>query len=230
MLVVGSRFNGPPASGNGGYVCGLVSTLVDGDAEVTLRSPPPLDTEMDVARVPGGFEVLDGSTVVATAQRAEGEWPQPPAIPAWQDAVAASRTYVGFGSHEFPTCFTCGPERSDGLAIFPGHVAEDIVAAPWTPDRSLPNDEGAIDVPIVWAALDCPGAWVYMRDVTSDPVVLGRMAARILEPIEIGRRYISMAWPLGSEGRKSFAGTALIDDTGAPVAFSRQTWIAIRTD
>ncbi len=185
---------------------------------------------MDVARVPEGFEVLDGSTVVATAHRAQESWPEPPSIPTWQAADAASRAYVGFDGHEFPTCFTCGPDRSDGLGIFPGHVDDETVAAPWTPDRSLPNDDGVLDIPIVWAALDCPGAWVYMRDVTSDPVVLGRMAARILEPIEIGRRYISMAWPLGEEGRKSFAGTALIDDAGRPVATSRQTWIAIRTD
>src|SRR4051794_26153021 len=41
-LVLDPRFNGPPGSANGGYACGAVGELVDGPAEVTLRSPPPL--------------------------------------------------------------------------------------------------------------------------------------------------------------------------------------------
>ena len=35
-MLVSSRFCGPPDSGNGGYVAGLVAEYVDGDAEVKL--------------------------------------------------------------------------------------------------------------------------------------------------------------------------------------------------
>lgn len=226
MLVIPGRYNGPPESGNGGFACGLVSTLVDGDAEVTLRSPPPLDTELDVAHVPEGIEVLDGSTLVATARSAPEAPPAVPPPPTFEQAVEASRSYLGFHRHEFPTCFTCGPDRDDGLGIYPGPIGE-VVAAPWIPNESLPLDHDLLPAPLVWAALDCPGAWVGARDLTVDPVVLGRMAAVVHEPIVIGHRYVSMAWPLGSDGRKSWAGTALIDEHGTAVAVARQTWIAV---
>jgi len=42
-VTIDRRFRGPSDSGNGGYVCGVVAALVGGPAEVTLRSPPPLD-------------------------------------------------------------------------------------------------------------------------------------------------------------------------------------------
>jgi len=37
-------FYGPPNSGNGGYVCGMLVHHITGAAEVTLRSPPPIGT------------------------------------------------------------------------------------------------------------------------------------------------------------------------------------------
>src|SRR6266487_5469322 len=65
-LVIAPRFCGPPDSGNGGYVCGLVAARVDGLAEVTLRRPPPLATAMTVERDDdGSVRVLDGHTLVA---------------------------------------------------------------------------------------------------------------------------------------------------------------------
>ena len=42
------RFCGPPNSGNAGYVCGMLARHITGAAEVTLRAPPPLETELDV--------------------------------------------------------------------------------------------------------------------------------------------------------------------------------------
>ena len=41
QIVIKSRFNGPPDSGNGGYVCGVVASAVEGPSIVTLRKPPP---------------------------------------------------------------------------------------------------------------------------------------------------------------------------------------------
>ena len=46
-LSIPAFFNGPPESGNGGYTCGRVAELVDAEVvEVSLRSPPPLDTAL----------------------------------------------------------------------------------------------------------------------------------------------------------------------------------------
>ena len=44
-LVIDDRYNGPPASANGGYACGRIAAFVDGPARVTLRKPPPLHTD-----------------------------------------------------------------------------------------------------------------------------------------------------------------------------------------
>ena len=42
-LTIPARFNGPPASANGGYTCGLVAGLVGAeDVSVSLRLPPPI--------------------------------------------------------------------------------------------------------------------------------------------------------------------------------------------
>src|SRR5207342_3763085 len=49
-LVIAPRFCGPPDCGNGGYVCGLIAAYLDGQAEITLRRPPPLATPMAVDR------------------------------------------------------------------------------------------------------------------------------------------------------------------------------------
>ena len=72
-LVIAPRFCGPPDSGNGGYVCGLIAGYLDGPAEVTLRLPPPLETPLAVERDGhGSARVLDGQTLIAEATRSPG--------------------------------------------------------------------------------------------------------------------------------------------------------------
>jgi len=227
-LTIPSRYNGPPNSGNGGYTCGLVAALVGAGAEVTLRRPPPLDTPMAVSVVDGMTLVHDGETLIAEGRVIEWdlEVPLPPTMEA---AADASTRYVGFDRHEFPLCFTCGPDRDDGLGVWPGRVeGTELVASPWAPPDGIRVVDGNLAEEIVWAALDCPGAWVGARDITIDPVVLGRMAARILHPLPADGSFLSYAWPLGEDGRKSYAGTAVADETGRVLAYARQTWIAIR--
>ncbi len=225
-LVVPRRFNGPPTSGNGGYVCGLVATQIDGLAEVTLRSPPPLDTEMEVVATADGIEVRTDRTLVATARRVHPWEPSCHEPPSLEAARAARAHYRGHVTHEFPTCFTCGPARDDGLRIYPGAVGGGVVASAWFADRSLPSSNRALSTAIVWAALDCPGAWASAR-LEEGPIVLGRMAVMILEPVAPGKEYVSFGWTLRDEGRKTFAATALSDDSGRVLAVAKQTWIAL---
>jgi hypothetical protein len=227
VKAIPGRFNGPPASANGGYACGLFASLVEGDAEVTLRSPPPLDTAWTVVEEDGVHRVLQGETLVAEVKPAtvDLEVPTPPSIGA---AEAARSRYLGYEQHEFPTCFTCGTEREDGLAIHPGPVlGTGLVSSPWRADESLPATDGRLAGEIVWAALDCPGAWATMRETTADPVVLGRMAAHIVAPVPIGATLVSYGWQIGGEGRKAYAGTAIADESGKVLAYARQTWIAL---
>jgi hypothetical protein len=65
QITIPKRFCGPPESGNGGYVCGLLAGYVNGDAEVTLRLPPPLDRPLDVVRESGVARLMEGDKLVA---------------------------------------------------------------------------------------------------------------------------------------------------------------------
>jgi hypothetical protein len=67
-----------------------------------------------------------------------------------------------------------------------------------------------------------------MRDPTSRSSSAS-MSARIDAELAIGEPCVVAAWPLGGEGRKRFAGTALYSATGTPIAVARATWIEIAT-
>ena len=81
---------------------------------------------------------------------------------------------------------------------------------------------------IVWAAIDCPGAYAVGAEGRGD-LVLGRMTARILRVPDGGEQCVVTAWPLGEEGRKVFAGTALFSADGELLALARQVWIEPRS-
>jgi hypothetical protein len=217
-LVIDPRFNGPVGSANGGYTCGLVADFLDGIAEVTLRRPPPLGRPLGVERDDRRVVVRDGDAVVAEAVEAtfELEIPEPPTT---EEARGASSRYPGFDEHAFPTCFVCGPDREagDGLRIFAGPLRDRLVAAPWTPTE--------VDRHVVWAALDCPGA-IAVGFPDRGETLLGRFSAIVDELPEVGEPCVVVGWPLGEEGRKLYAGTALYGEGGRPLARARATWIA----
>jgi hypothetical protein len=115
-LVIVSRFCGPPDSGNGGYVCGLIAGYLDGPAEVTLRKPPPLETPLNLERDGGGsVRVRDGQTLIAEATSSPNgralQLPDPVSVQQARSAGARSHLRVHPGLHPFPTCFVCGPDR-----------------------------------------------------------------------------------------------------------------------
>src|SRR3954453_139426 len=92
--VLDPRFNGPPGTANGGYACGAVGELVDGPAEVSLRSPPPLGGPLDGAFLSGGEgEVRHGDVLVAAARPVDGVDAEPPVRPTLADAREAVRRH-----------------------------------------------------------------------------------------------------------------------------------------
>jgi hypothetical protein len=225
-IVVPARFNGPDGSGNGGYVAGLLAAQAVGVSEVTLRRPPPLETPLDVRRGDNGVELYDGPSFVAQAVPAEFdvEVPEPVDV---EVAERASASYAGLAGHPFPRCFVCGPDRPDGLRIFPGLVpGRGVVAAPWRPAAEFANPKGEVREEFVSAALDCTGGWSL--DISAGrPLVLGRFAVRAERPVAAGQPHVVMGWPLGVDGRKLYAATALLSAAGETLAVATATWIAI---
>ena len=216
------RFRGPLTSANGGYACGRLAAFVDSDVvEVTLRLPPPLECALDVRRDGDAAALLDLDTVVAEARPAVDDL-QAPAPLSLADAEDAASRHVRMGSPVFGECFVCGiREDDDGLGIYAGPVAgrEPVHAAPWTVRETAPE--------IVWAAIDCPGAFAVGAEGRGG-TVLGRMTARIIRVPDTGEPCVVASWPLGEDGRKLFAGTALFGEDGELLALARQTWITPR--
>jgi hypothetical protein len=234
VLTIDARYNGPPGSANGGYACGAVAAALPdgaGAAEVTLRTPPPLDAPMRIKPRDDGIVVLsDDDVLVAEGHRVAAEFDSPSAVD-FEMAVQASRGYPGFEHHSYPGCFVCGPERAigDGLRLFPGAVSgRRVVAAPWIPNDSVGDEDGVVRDEVLWGALDCPSwfAWSAFEPFDGRPL-LGRLAAEILERPRAGDRLVSVAWPISRDGRKIYAGASLFTAAGALLARSRATWLTV---
>ncbi len=221
-MIIGSRFNGPPGTGNGGYSAGRCATSLgprDGAIEVTLLRPPPLDEELTPRAEDGLLRVYTtaGDLVAEARESTVDEFVAPVA---WADAVEVSKDYPGFRSHPFPTCFVCGTEREvgDGLRLFPGRLPDRRTAAPFVvPDEIAPE--------LVWAALDCPGGWSVPLE--GRPYVLGRIAARVDALPAPGQKCVVMGQMTGEEGRKAFTVSSLYGPRGELLATARGTWIAL---
>jgi hypothetical protein len=131
--------------------------------------------------------------------------------------AVAEASFPGHRDHPFPRCFSCGPDRDDGLRIFPGRVDEDRAAATWTPDR-------AADTAVTWAALDCVSAW--SSDLEQRPLVLAWMTARIGSPPQAGA-YVVVGATVRTEGRKTWTASALYNAGGLLFAGAQHLWVAI---
>ena len=219
-IVLPQLYRGPLTSANGGYACGRLAALVDAEeVEVTLRLPPPLDRPLTVEHEGGRAVLLDGDALVAEARPSAVEV-DPPAPVSVADAAAARERHVRDWSPDFGECYVCGL-RDDGLEIRVGPVAgrEPLHAAPVALREAGPE--------FVWAAVDCPGAYAVGAEGRGD-IVLGRMTARIDRVPDVGEECVATAWPLGEDGRKLYAGTALFTPDGELLALARQTWIVPR--
>ena len=234
-VVVERRFLGPPNSANGGYACGRIAAFIDGAAEVTLRSPPPLEKALSTeAGEHGSVALYDGDRLIGSAHATEVDGPTfaPPTFA--QAREAAARTF-DTSKHPLPTCFVCGPHRrrGDGLRIHVGPLDEGdadwngVLAAPWIPDANLADESGLVLPEFVWAALDCPTAYASSSALGMRTILLGRQAVKIMRRPEAGQRCVVAAKETSHEGRKYFAEAALFDDKGETLAAGRATWIEV---
>ena len=232
-IVIAQQFCGPPNSGNGGYVCGVLARAIEGPATSVLRARVPLDVELEMTAAGDGAMTMtdaDGALVGRGEAAEAGLLPTPPAPPSLVEARAAGARNLGLSQRIHPICFTCGPEREegDGLRVFAGQVEgapAGHVACAWTPDAAFADAQGDIPTEVIWAALDCPGFFAWVVKEGRHGALLGTMTGEVLRRPKAGEPTIVTAWPLAREGRKETAGVALFSADGELMARAHQVWI-----
>jgi hypothetical protein len=222
-IQIGRQFCGPPNSGNGGYVCGVLASGIEGPATAVLRAPIPLDADL---------RLVSHDAPIGESAPAVQPLPDAPVIPSPEAARAAGARFMGLTQRTHPICFTCGPERSegDGLRVFPGQLEgadAGIVACAWTPHAAFADAQGTVATEVVWAALDCPGFFAWVEKAGRHGALLGTMTGEVLIQPRAGEEYVVVAWPIGREGRKETAGVALFDRDGRLMARGHQVWIVM---
>ena len=245
-IIIPARFRGPPESGNGGYVAGVIAECFKetqaphSAVEVTLRAPTPLDRSMTAIRPDDDtLQLILGETLIAEARRTELIL-EVPAPPSFADALSAQPESPAFfeninplvpeGTGFHPICFCCGAdvERDAGLHVYAAPVEGfDGVAAAWRPSAVFADADGLLPERILWAALDCPGQFAYLAAGIRTGM-LGRMTGRMLKPVPVAQELRVIGWCLEVERSKHFAGTALFDESGDLCGYSRQVWIGRR--
>ena len=236
VTVPGER-GGPPGMANGGWVSGTVAGHLagagGGPVAVTLRAPTPLDTPVTLRVGEGVAELTDGDTLLVSALRSPGVIRAPEPV-CWTDARAASARFTGHHEHPFPRCFVCGTERAagDGLRLFPGVVPGGAgpgvgcrMACVLAPAAAHAGPHGRLSPAAVWAALDCPTAWVNMRP--GAVALLGRLRAEVRGPLYPGEEYLVVAESAGTEGRKAYGRAGIYGRDGRLLAASEAIWINV---
>lgn len=224
------RFNGPLDSGNGGYCSGVAAGFLEGAGEASLRRPVPLDTPLEVLREDdGSVRVLDGEALVIEARPApEFEVEVPPPVSPHEARMAAAR-YRGRSDGLFSRCFVCGRAREDAFGVFAGAVeGRRLVASPWTPPSWTADAAGHVLPEFVWAVLDCPTYFALYMNGELPLSVLGRLTARLDAPVVSGEEHVVIAWPIGAEGRKHHAGSAVLSSDGEALAVAHALLIEPR--
>jgi hypothetical protein len=227
-----ARFNGPAASANGGYACGVLAEKVGqelpGRAAVTLHLPPPLGDPLEITVTGSRAVAWHGEQIIATVGPSDGEVPVVPAVPA-EVAQECGTRYRGYAFHPFPTCFVCGPDRrdGDGLRLTPGPVTgqPSTVACTWVPDDSVADAGGQVAREVVWAALDCPGGWT--GEEARRVMVLGWMTADIQAVPTVAERYVLVGQSERPSSRTVRTHTALYHEGGLLLAAASAVWVTI---
>lgn len=223
------RFRGPPTSGNGGYVAGLVAEWIDGPAEVDLLAPIPLEVPLHRRRDDAEIMLFDANRNYARARPLDHGFDfELPAPPSDEELEAAAMSFPGPSGHPIPGCFVCGTERGpgDGLCIYPGESPHrDVAVAEWMPDEGLADEHGHVSQRYIWAVLDCPS---YFGLCEPRPLaLLASLSASIERDVLPGERLRITGWELKREGRKHLSATVIHDESDEVVASARALWVEV---
>jgi hypothetical protein len=230
-VTVGERYFGFAGVGHGGYTSGLVSALVGGPTEVTIRQPIPLSQELHVQRMTHGrLQLRSNGTVILQGAPVAPRREVPEPI-SFDEAVAASQRFAGLRTNPSPKCLCCGPGRpeGEGLRVFAGPVEgrTDVVGAGWVPHANFANGDGGVREEFVWAALDCPGAWAlaHSRPGELRGLVTVRITGEVLGPVVAGERHVVLAWAMSSRRRLLDCAAAVFTADGELRAHATAIWV-----
>lgn len=233
-LIIDARYNGPRGLGNGGYIAGALAAFVSGDAEVRILKGFPLVTPLAIQRhTDGSASCHLGDEELGRARPIALDLAVPPP-PSLSAARAATERFRCIHVSDPRGCYVCSPKRSpgDGLRLLcgplmPEESASAAVAGVWRPDAELADGAGRIPSRLVWAALDCPGAYaIAALAPDAGRQLLGTCAASLKQPLNAGESYILSSWQIAPpEGRKRFMGVAMHDVAGELKACAWQIWI-----
>ncbi len=234
-LTIERRYSGFPGIAIGGYTAGILARQIGPAVEVRFRRAVPVETPLEIDRDGDVGVTLTAAGIVLAEGRAASVDAGPIPRVDRDAATRATRDHLGRDVHLFPTCFCCGPANAqgDGLRVLIGRVpGRRVLAGVWTAPSAFAAADGVVPPEITMAAIDCPGIWALIVAApldSPDHVVTGTLAAHVVRPLRAGERYLVVAWPLGREGRRLHAGTAIIDEEGVPVVVAKQTCVVTET-
>jgi len=232
---IAHRFQGPSRTGQGGWSSARFEEAVGQPLTVSIRKGIPLETDLPVIEVEGGWEVRDGDdTILSAVPRTDPFVDTTPV--SIEAAIAAKGRFPAAHEivHPVPDCFSCGPiEASMGVHAGPLDDGTGRYAVDWTPPAWAEND-GVVDPGVLWAALDCTTAWYICYSDGQRPAFTVAYGVEILAPIRFGETYAIVGWngdyPAVWDGRKRGGASAAFDADGVCVARTRSFWVAAATD
>ena len=115
------------------------------------------------------------------------------------------------------------------MRLFTGLVAgKEMVASPWVPEAALADESGVVQPIFIWAALDCPGFFALWEvNTRQNTMILGQLTVDIKRPVTAGQPHTVIGWPIGRDGRKHQAGTAIYTGNGDVAAIGSATWVEV---
>lgn len=217
--------------GQGGYGSHQFQQAIGEPVTIALRSPLPLDIDLDVIAHEDRWTLIDPSrpdVVILEAERWDATYPTTGVVTIEQAADARSRFPCADDGHPAPHCCSCGTGE-DSLRVHAGPLSDGRWATPFRlPERTL--IDGAVDLSLVWMAVDCAcGFFTSHSGDQGGRGVTVQLAVDICGPIEPETDYALVAWHGDYEpdwqGRKRGAAAAMFDASGNCVVQSRSFWL-----
>lgn len=207
-------------------------TAIGEPVTVALRSRIPLETDLDIVHQKDRWHLVDPAdpgTVILEATRWEPDYASTDPVSIEQAAAARQGFPLTREDHPAPHCLSCGLSEQS-LRAHAGPLGD----GRWATPLSLPSwalVDGAVDMSLVWMAMDCSCGWYISHSAPRRQALTVQFAVDVHARIEPDTDYALVAWngdyEPGWDGRKRGAAASLFDADGNCVAQSRSFWVSL---